>query len=193
MEYLKSIPGLDITKGIGQHSGNQENYLKVIRSFMVSTKSKLEIIENSPEKNLKQYEITIHGIKGSSRGISAEDIGNKAAELEKAAEAGNIEFINKNNPVFLQDLKALLDDLEDLFNEIDSKIVKQKKERPDEKVLARLASACEIYDMMEVEAAIKELSKYEYETDNDLADWLRHCSEAMEYDKISEKLKQLVN
>lgn len=182
---------MDLTKGIELHNGSKENYLKVLRSYMVSTKGKLDLLHNTD--NLKQYEITVHGIKGSSRGICAEDIGNKAAELEKAAEAGNIEFINKNNPVFLQELKALLDDLEDLFNDIDSKIVKQKKDKPDEKVLRRLLDACEIYDMMEVEAAIKELSKYQYETDNDLADWLRHCSEAMEYDKISEKLTALLN
>lgn len=190
---MKKIPGIDKSKALEQHDGSQVKYLKVLRSYMVSTKTKLGLLEKIvfDKDNLKQYEIAIHGIKGTSRGICAEELGNKAAELEKAAVAGDIDFIKRNNPFFLKAAWELIRSLEEMFKSIDSKIVTQKKDRPDKEVLIKLKEACEIFDMQEIEAAITELTKYQYDFDNDLVEYLHAKAEEMKYDEIAEKLSAL--
>ena len=192
MENFINIPGLDCGKGIGNIGGNKDDYIKVLRSYMTGNKPKLALLENVNQDNLKQYGICVHGLKGSSYLVCAQKIGDQAAALEKAATAGDLDFINKNNPELLKDTQELIQNLENMFNKIDAERVRPKKDRPDTELLKKLAAACELYDMMEVEAAIKEITAYEYDSDDDLADWLQHNAEEMKYEQIAERLQVLL-
>lgn len=198
MEKTVNIPGINMENVQEQFDGNMENFMKVLRTYMTSTKTKLDLLEsfdinNANKESLKQYEITVHGIKGTSRGVCAEQLGNKAAELEKAADAGNTGFIKDNNPAFLEEAREFIRIIEEMFNSIDSKIVRQKKDKPDNEVLKKLAAACDIYDMMEVETAMEEINSYQYDADDGLADWLKQNAEEMNYEAIVERLSVLFN
>lgn len=188
-----NIPGIDIPKALESFNGNEENYLKVLRSFLAGTKTKLEILENIDINNLKNYEIAIHGVKGTANSIFAESIGIEAKALENAAVAGNIEFINQNNPALIEKLKDLLNFLENMFDTMDSSLDKQQKEKPDTATLKKLLEACDIYDMMEVEAAMNEINSFYYTEDDGLVKWLKQKAEEMNYEAIVEKLNILLN
>jgi HPt (histidine-containing phosphotransfer) domain-containing protein len=180
MNDLTKIPGLDYEKGIKQVDGKEDDYLKILKAYMTGTKNKLAVLENTSKDNLRQYEITVHGVKGSSLLIYAQKIGEQAATLEKAAVAGDLDFINKHNPELLKHIKDLIQNLEAVFRKIDAEKVRVKKDKPDIETLKKLADACDIFDMLEVEAAMTEISSYEYKSDNDLVDWLQRSVDDMQ-------------
>lgn len=191
MENAIEIAGLDFAKGLEHVSGKKEDYFKILRSFITNTKTKLGLLENfdiNDKDNLKQYEITVHGIKGASYLIYAQQIGDQAAALEKAAIKGDLNYINQHNSTLLKDTWKFINDLEDMFKKFDAEKTKPKKDKPDKETLAKLAAACDIYDMLEVEAAMEEINSYEYDSDDDLAVWLKKNVEEMNYEAIVKKL-----
>ena len=137
---------------------------------------------------MADYAIVVHGIKGSSRSIGANMVGDQAEALEKAAKAGDLAFALANNAVFLDTAAALISGLNELLRQMSAEHPKPKKDRPDEELLARFLVACENYDMDGVDAAMTEIELNEYEADSKLAAWLRENVEQMNFAPIKEKL-----
>ncbi|MDR1251088.1 MAG: response regulator, partial [Treponema sp.] len=77
------VAGLDAGKGLERFGGDGKSYMESLRSYVIHTPELLQAARNT--ELLAEYAITVHGIKGSSRGISADAIGAKAEELEHAA------------------------------------------------------------------------------------------------------------
>ena len=159
---------------------------------MVNTPALLETAQGVSKKNLALYAVTVHGIKGSSRGICAETVGAKAEALEKAAKEGNYDFIMANNADLLETAGKLIDDLKDMFGRKASEGLKPRKEKPDDEVLSRLFSACDVYDMEGVDRAMTEIESFEYEGDDGLSVWLRENVDQMNFTEIKEKLSAQV-
>jgi len=186
--FGKKIAGLDMNKGIARFGGDEEAYLQVLRSFALNTEPLLEMLEGVNENNLDDYAVTVHGIKGSSRGICADLIAAKAEALEKTAKAGDFDFVSANTPAFLDAVQKLVADIEDLLDKMFAENPKPQKDKPDAMVLAKLLTACENYDMDGVDAAMLELEGFEYESDNELLSWLRENVDQMNFTQIKERL-----
>jgi len=193
ISYLqgKEVPGLDIKKGLIRFGGHEESYLEILRAYATNTRKILDDIKSVNKDKIKNYEIIVHGMKGSNYSICAEKVGDLAKELEHAAKDGDLEFIKKHNPAFLDASKKFLDDLDQLFMSIDSEIIKQKKDKPDEAALSNLREACDTYDMDGVDEAMEEIKRYKYESDEGLTDWLEENVEKMNFPDIVEKLNVL--
>ena len=187
----KEIAGLDITKGLEQFNGEEKTYLKLLRSYASSVGSMLDAIETVNEDKINDYKIKVHGIKGTSLDIFAEQVGKDARDLEEAAKAGNIGFINNNNPTFLKTARKLVSDIWDLISKLDAENPKPKKDKPDNEALSILLTACKNYEIDGIDAAMAEIEKYQYESDGGLADWLRECIDKMDLSKIVQKLSDL--
>jgi HPt (histidine-containing phosphotransfer) domain-containing protein len=54
------------------------------------------------QERLSDYAMIVRSIKGSSRNIHAQSIGEFAQELEDAAKAGDFAFVEAKNGAFLQ-------------------------------------------------------------------------------------------
>jgi len=146
-------------------------------------------MEKINEDNLSDYERAVHSIKGTSLDIFAEQIGYDAAELEKAAEIGDLSYIKNHNSNFIKAVKKLLCDLENILKDTYNEDVKQKKDKIDTEVLAKLLTACEGYDIDKVDAAMTEIENYQYEAEEkELTDWLRTNVDLMEFEQIAERL-----
>jgi CheY-like chemotaxis protein len=92
-----SVEGIDLAAGKERYS-DEKVFLEIIRSYCVHTPGLLKKIHDFSLKDLKQYAVAVHGLKGSSYGICADAIGKFAEALEMAAKAGDIEAIKlKNN------------------------------------------------------------------------------------------------
>jgi CheY-like chemotaxis protein len=189
----RNISGLDLIKGLERYENNEEIYLKVLRSYSSCVSSMLEAIEEFNGENLEQYKIKVHGIKGTSLDIFAEQVGKTAQDLEEAAKNNNINFINEYNPAFLESAWKLVHDIDDMLAKIEAENPKPKKDKPDDEQLLRLLSACKEYEISKVDKAIAEIEKYKYESDEGLADWLRLNIDMMNFKQIIEKLKYLEN
>jgi HPt (histidine-containing phosphotransfer) domain-containing protein len=179
-----SIGGLNAVKGIGYFKGDKDIYLGVLRSFAASLPSLLRKITDT--RDLNAYAVTLHGIKGSSCGVCAEEIEDWAKKLEAAAKAGEHGFVAANNAVFLEKAWSLLDSINELFLQADTG--KPKKAAPDRGVLLRLLEACEGYDADEAEAAVAELSRYEYETGGKLAGRIAENMARFDFAEIAQEL-----
>jgi HPt (histidine-containing phosphotransfer) domain-containing protein len=184
--------GVDFIEGIGRFGGDEEAFLQVLRSYTINTPRIIEEIRDVTGETLKNYAIALHGIKGSSRAICAESIGTKAEALEKAAKAGNLDFVKANNGGFIKDLENFTGVLEKLFAKIDSENSRPKKDKPENDALLKLLAACKAYNMDGVDVAMEEIEQYQYESGGELAAWLRQNADMMNFAEMTEKLSALV-
>jgi signal transduction histidine kinase/CheY-like chemotaxis protein/HPt (histidine-containing phosphotransfer) domain-containing protein len=183
----KVIPGLDLESGIERFSC-QEIYFEVLRSFADSTPQLIDLLRNPSGSKLGDYAVHSHGIKGSSRGIGAFAVGNMAEALERAAKAGDFDYVNNNNGDFIDKVEALISDINSLLDEFSASSAKPKKDKPDKEKLEKLMAACAKYDMDKVEVVMSEIEAYEYESDDGLTKWLRENVSLTNFAQIKEKL-----
>ena len=183
------IPGLDIKKGILHFGKNADEYLKVLKSYAINNKALLDTIAEIDADGLSEYAVIVHGIKGSSYGIFAEEAVREASALEEAAIAGNYEYVTANHQRFLDIVYRLIADIEEAVGK--RKENKPIKDKPDEALLAKLLSAFESYDIDEMDAAMTEIEKWDYSSDDGLAAWLRASLSQGDYKSIDEKLRAL--
>jgi len=184
----ESIPGLSMNKGIERFGGDVESYFGVLRSYAVNSRPLLATARGVNWENLAGYAIIVHGLKGSSRSIGADRVGDQAEALEKAAKARDIDFVLANNAAFIDAVDTLINNLNELLRQRSSEHPKPKQDRPDQEALSRLLTACENYDMDGVDAVMAEIEGSEYEADGGLTAWLRENVEQMNLAEIREKL-----
>jgi HPt (histidine-containing phosphotransfer) domain-containing protein len=188
----ESIAWLDEKRCFERFGSDRDSYALILRSFVASTNSLLAGVKGVAGDNLADYAITVHGIKGASRSICADKIGNMAEELEKAAKSGDFSFVRAGNMDFIKAIEELLSRINDILNELASENPKIQKDRPDTGTLVKLLAACREYDMDGVDAAMTEMESFEYGSDNGLAAWLRENVDLMNFGQIEEKLSALV-
>ena len=184
------IAGLDIARGLERYDGDEDLYIKVLRSYAASVGAMLEAIETVSEDMLADYKIKVHGIKGTSYDFFATQIGKDAEALEHAATRGDFGYISEHHPAFLKDAHELVEAIEGALRELDAKNPKPKKDKPDSDALSKLLNACKNYDLDAADAAIGEIGKYQYEADDGLADWLREHMDRMDFTEIVERLSK---
>jgi len=193
ISFDKKIHGLNAEKGLKRFNGDIDAYFNVLNSYAKNTPSLLEAAEKASinQRSLSNYETIIHGIKGSSRGICADEVADLAETLENAAHEGNYGYINTFNGNFIEITRKLISDIEKTLEGIHAVNFKPKKEKPDKETLVKLHDACISYDMNSVDTAISELEAYEYESDSELIAWLRKNVEQTNFDEIAERLSAL--
>ena len=184
----KVIEGLDIEKGLSKYAGAEKTYIKILESYVASNRSLLKAIDTVNEANLPDYRIAVHSIKGTSFSIFADEIGVKAKELEVAADAVDLTFINEQHPLFLEKVWKLVNDLEVILKEIEDNNPKPLKAKPDEAVLRELCEACKVFSMNGVNAAMEKIDEFEYNADDGLVEWLKEKVKLMKFMEIVEKL-----
>jgi signal transduction histidine kinase/CheY-like chemotaxis protein len=108
--YLSGVlvDGLDIESGLARF-GDAASYVEVLASYAANTKNLIgELRRHALDGNLKDYAITVHGIKGSSRGICAEEVGAEAEKLELAAKSGDRDYIERYGEEFILRVETLI-------------------------------------------------------------------------------------
>ncbi|MCL2186450.1 MAG: ATP-binding protein [Treponema sp.] len=184
------IPGLDLAKGLKRFDGNDKVFLDVLRSYSAGVSSMLDKIETFNEEALADYIIKVHGIKGTSFDIFAEQVAKEAKDLEDAGKLKDLEFIKKNHGSFMEKARNLISGIKNALSKIELESDKPLKDKPDLKILFKLIEACKDYDMDGADEAMAELEKYRYETDNDLISWLRDCVDRMQFEEIAQRLSK---
>jgi len=189
----KNVPGLDMEKGLQRYAGDHDLFLQILRTYLSDTTNLLKKIDSISNDNIKDYEIIVHGLKGSSRDIFAMKLSLLAEKLEFAAKDNDLAYLQEFNPPFLKSALKFIDDLKALIDLIDEENPKNIKDKPDNKTLSRLLAACDAFDIDEADAAIEELSAFQYKADNDLVIWLQEQVNLMKYSAIVEKLSNLTD
>ena len=185
------LTGIDLVHGKNQYA-NESVYLDVLQSWHQHTPALLEKLRNPAMENLQEYAIVVHGLKGSSYGISANDIGNKAQELEDFAKAGDLSAVQEQNPFLIEMIQMLFLDIGTLLGKIAAKKgEKQIVPAPDAAQLQNLLEAAKRYKTILMEEIVSDIESYEYESGAELVAWLREQLDNLEYDAICTRLELL--
>jgi CheY-like chemotaxis protein len=180
------VEALDFEKGLERFGGDGRSYMDSLRSYVIHTPPLLEAVRVAA--TLEDYAITVHGIKGSSYGISAQAIGQKAERLEHAAKTGNLEVIEHENFGFISAAEQFITDLAQLLEALEESLQKPRKTAPDPILLGKIRDAAENYDMGELDRVMEELEQCSYELEADLIPWLREQIDKAEFEEITERL-----
>jgi PAS domain S-box-containing protein len=185
-----TVKGIDLAAGRERYA-TDDIFLEIIRSYCIHTPILLEKIRSFPGEKPEQYAITVHGLKGSSYSICANEVGDYAAALEIAARAKDIETIRAKNSGLIKTVETLLSSLNKLLAKTEKGgTKKQRAGAPDRFLLDKLLEACKQYKpMAEIERAVIELEKYEYDSGGELVSWLRKQLDSLEYDAIRDRLE----
>ena len=108
MAAASPIPGIDFAGGVKRMGGREAAYVRILSSFAAGMPALLEKVRAFEPSRLSDYRITVHGIKGSSYGICADNIGKQAEALEMAAKSGDIEAIIAKNDGFILNMEELI-------------------------------------------------------------------------------------
>ncbi|GHU06970.1 hypothetical protein FACS1894151_00580 [Spirochaetia bacterium] len=188
-EFLRtnSVEGIHVENAL-ERFGTGDIWLSSVKTWVASTPALLEDLREIKADTLEQYRITVHGIKGSSYAIAADDVGRLAEELEKAAGAGDLDFIYSHGTPFITAVEDLIGSLKVLVERVEAHFVKPKKPAPEKEYLDRILKAAGSWDIDEMDKAIEELEKYQYESQGDIVLWLKEQIGMSQFDKIHERL-----
>jgi CheY-like chemotaxis protein len=183
------IEGLDIPKALIRFGGGEDVLRGVFRSYTVHVHPLIEKLRNIPgpgeTEKLENYIVTVHSAKGAHYGISADDAGKIAADLEQAARRGDLDYIAAHNGELIAAAEKIAAALSD---KLAGKKQKPKKAEPDADLLLLLKTACLNYQMDEVDRIMQELEQYDYESRQDLIFWLRERIGTTDFQAIVEKI-----
>lgn len=156
-----AIPELD-TESALQLVGEEELYWQILKEYARLIPKKAQIMEQYREAgNWKDYTIETHALKSSSKQIGAMELSDLAAQMERAGNYGDIEFILEHHGELMEKYRA--------FEPILAKYIEAPKEEKKpgiaydaEKVLAYLSSmqdAVDNLDMDDMDKAIEQLEQ----------------------------------
>jgi signal transduction histidine kinase/DNA-binding response OmpR family regulator len=183
------IEGIDLARGKKKYN-NDAAYLDILRSWHKHTPALLEKMRNPLFESLPEYAITVHGIKGASLGICADEISDTAEELERFAKSGNIGQVQADNSMFISMAESLLSNIGELLEKVDEgKKKKPRKNAPDPILFEKLLDSVKSYKSTLMEEIMCSIESYDYDSDMELVTWLRQQMDDLEYDAIRQKLE----
>ena len=116
-------------------------------------------------ENCHAYTVEVHALKSASKQIGALDLSEKARELEKAGNEGNLEFIHNNTDEMLSKYGEYMEILAPYFivsnqDDSDKQMITNDLLK---KLFKKLRQAIDDLDMDDMEEVLKELKQYRYE------------------------------
>jgi len=189
-EIVIEIPGVDSQKGLSLYAGDTGIYLPLLHSYVTNTPATLEKLRSVSAENLPDYVISVHGLKGTSAGIGAEEIRAQALELENLSRAGDLQGVLARNNKLIADTEIIVSNVKAWLEKYDSKNAKPRQKAPDRGLLTKLKECCESYDMSGIDEVMAELDKTDYEEDADLMAWIREKIVISEIGEVAERLAQ---
>jgi CheY-like chemotaxis protein/two-component sensor histidine kinase len=106
------IGGIDVRTGVYMTGGSEQNYMRALSAFYRDGTEKLaQIAECFQKGDTKSYAACAHAVKGASASIGATKLSSFAKALELAAKNENVDYVKRNNALFLDELKTLLDNI----------------------------------------------------------------------------------
>ncbi len=81
------IPGIDVESGLSYIGNSEELYINLLQTYLEGSEERIQKLDASRKnRDLHTYEIAIHGLKGVSASIGADDMAQAAARLENACQ-----------------------------------------------------------------------------------------------------------
>jgi signal transduction histidine kinase/HPt (histidine-containing phosphotransfer) domain-containing protein/AmiR/NasT family two-component response regulator len=180
--------GINVNCGLERFSGCVEKYLEILALYLREMTSLLVKVSNPEARQLSGYIVVLHGIKGSSHSVGAEELALAAERLEAAARNDDREFIRANNEAFVKQARRMFARMEEALEPLSPQADRPFRDKPDDSALERLREAAANFSIDEVEDALDELEGYEYQGEGELVVWLRKRCDDLAFDEIVVRL-----
>ncbi|MCM1102558.1 MAG: PocR ligand-binding domain-containing protein [Clostridium sp.] len=155
------IPKLDVASAI-RLAGSESLFWQILREYAKSIPKKAKLLrQHFEEENLKGYTIEAHALKSFSRQVGASELSELAAQMEKAGNQNDVEFIRAHHEEMLQQYEAYGPVLENYLESPD-KAVKVKDDYDGKaalELLDRMQEAIDNLDMDAMDKVVEQLSK----------------------------------
>jgi HPt (histidine-containing phosphotransfer) domain-containing protein len=189
---VPEIPGIDTKKGLDMYAGEMEVYLSVLRSYTANTPAVIEKLRCVTAKTLPDYAIHVHGLKGASASIGADDIRQRGLDLEIKAKAGDLQGVLELNEAFLRDTETLVTTIKVWLLGQDHKTARVRLDAPDHAVLSRLRKSLIEYDMNGIDDTMGILESADYDRNADLITWLKEHIIESEFDAAVKRITDIL-
>jgi CheY-like chemotaxis protein len=185
-------PGIDVSKGLESCNGDQKIYMQILRAYTTNMRALAESVETVTPEDLPDYKTTVHGIKGASASVFAEEVSRLAGALESAAKDGDFDYIRDNNAALLEALRKQICSIESFVVSFENENPKPVKEKPDGGLLLELLAACKDYDMGRADEVMEEIAQFRYEAGGEFVEWLRERVCMVKFAEIEKRLPEFL-
>ena len=103
------IPGVNVDKGLELCEGDTDIYLRFLRRYTTSMPDCLEKMLNVSEETLKDHTINAHGAKNICEIIGAEEIAERAKQLELMGRDRDLAGVLSRNNDFIKHAEIVVD------------------------------------------------------------------------------------
>ena len=189
------IPGVNTVDALARFDDDEQIYFQVLKSYITYNPKQIETLRTAGEDH-EAYRLAAHSMKGSSRNIGAEDLGNQAERMEKAAVNDDWDYIEAVNADFIKAAEEIIANITAFLKKImpiDTESSKPEREKPDAELLDTILEACESYDINALRQAIEALAKFRYPTFPDLAQWAREQANKSNFSVIQKRMAAIKN
>jgi HPt (histidine-containing phosphotransfer) domain-containing protein len=101
--------GVNIKQSL-EYLGDMEMYDDMLEDFLTEMEKRIVQLENFKEaKDMQNYAILVHAIKGDSRYLGFERLSELALQHEMESKNGNVEFVDNNFNELMQEINKILD------------------------------------------------------------------------------------
>lgn len=164
-EKIPKIGDLDVKTALNL-IGSEKLFWCVLQDYYRVIEQKAETIKKyEKDENYPAYTIEVHALKSASKQIGAHELSDKAAELERAGNIGDLEMIHAKTDDMLEQYKSYIPILKP-FCSTDKKEKRRKRPITDgvlKNSFEKLRLAMDDLDMDAMEAVVEEMKQYEYE------------------------------
>jgi signal transduction histidine kinase/HPt (histidine-containing phosphotransfer) domain-containing protein len=109
------IPGINTKLGLSYYEGDVEMFRDMLVSYAENIGVELALLKTVSEETLHDYAINVHTVKGSSAGIGAKNLSERAKTLEMLAKAGDLQGVLADNDGFLEEAEQLTKDINEFL------------------------------------------------------------------------------
>ncbi len=196
LERLENL-GLNVRSALANFSGKEEEYKGVLITTCRSSDTKALMLNHYLEQHdYKNYIITMHGILGVAQVIGADNLAQRARELENAAKQGLRQLLEEKTKSFAAEFDGLLTSIRSAIITQERDINKGMIEKEDLTLIIReLCEYLNDYRVNEAEMLFYSLSQFSFGNDR-VMELIHEAEEEMisyNYNEVSNILEEVLS
>lgn len=157
LEKLKEI--IDVEKGLAYCTNSEDIYLKVLALFVKNTDKQVRDIKNFyEEKDIKNFTIIVHAIKGSCLNVGADEQAVVPKDLEMAGKRDDMPYIEERFDKFISEHEAFVNGIKDILVAGGVEIPVDKKASLEE-YFEKILDCVDSFDVAGMSTLMKEMKE----------------------------------
>lgn len=176
---------LNTESGLSYSMGKKDFYLNSLKSF--SKNGQIELMKEAYEKkDMPEYKIHVHALKGVARLIGADDLSAKAKALEDASGQGDLSFVEAHHDNIISDFNELSEGITMVLESTEGKSSGNDFSKADfSEALTLLSNCAKDIDIDGMDEAAKLLKSFNVPDDiKEKFDQLLHEEAEIHFDEV---------